>query len=402
MRILSLTSIRSDYDLMSPLYRRLSNDNSFEFGIVVAGVHQSEFHNFSREIVVKDGLNVVAEVFNFEPQEGYIGQIRSATGLLGSLGDAIEQFAPDVVFVIGDREDALMMSIAASYMRIPIVHFYGGDHASDGHVDNQVRHAISKLATFHFVSTETHRNRLMSIGEEEKRVKVIGSIAIDNLIDEEWVDCSTLLQKLFGGRIDESDKIAFFLYHPIVEEIEEFKIAFKILLDSLINRNLQVVVGKSNNDPKFLDLSDFLYSYRSHPKVHFIDSLERNDFVNLLRNLSIMIGNSSAGLLELATLKVPVINIGLRQRGRYADRNVIFSEITPTEIEKSVAIALSPEFRESLLDLVNSYGSGGSAEKAIQELKGLEFKSAVKKKFDPLKSPFFESLTKASNEFKTK
>ena len=400
MKILSLTSIRSDYDLMSRLYRKLSNDDSFEFGIVVAGVHQSEFHNFSREIVAQDALKVVANVFNFETHDGYIGQVRSASNLLGTLGEAIEQFAPDVVFVIGDREDALMMSIAASYMRTPIIHFYGGDHASDGHIDNQVRHAISKLATFHFVSTETHRDRLISIGEEERRIKVVGSIAIDNLIDEAWVDSNSLFEKLFCGRITENDKIALFLYHPIVEEIEDFKLSFEALLDFLVNQNLHLIIGKSNNDPKFLDLSNFLNRFRNHPKVHFIDSLERNDYINLLRSLTIMIGNSSAGLLEMATFKVPVVNIGMRQRGRYADKNVIFSELTPTAIEKAVTRALSPGFRESLMDLNNSYGSGGSVEKAIHELHGIDLKGAVKKKFDPLKSPLLESLIRVNNEFK--
>lgn len=390
MRILSLTSIRSDYDLMSRLYIELSKNNSFEFGIVVAGVHQSEFHNFSRSKIVQDDLSIVADVFNFEGDDGFIDQVKSAANLLAVLGDAIEKFSPDVVFVVGDREDALMMSIAASYLRIPTVHFYGGDHASDGHIDNSVRQAISKLSTFHFVSTETHRDRLISMGEEVNRIKVVGSIAIDNLVEVKSMERSTILQKLFGGQIAENDRIAFFLYHPIVDEIQDFKNMFNKLIEFLTHNNIHIVIGKSNNDPMYQELNKIINKFEGHSKIHFIESLERADYVNLLRNIEIMIGNSSAGLLEMATFRVPVVNIGRRQRGRHADRNVIFSDLTYAEIEKAITKALSSKFKESLSDLQNSYGRGESVERALQELQRIDFSEALEKKFDPLKSSIFD------------
>jgi len=384
MRILALTSIRSDYDLMSPLYRELALDPLIDFGIIVAGAHYSDFHNESAKNIVKDGLHIVSNVFNFVKHDDYIGQISSGAKLLESLGVAIEQFEPDLILVVGDREDALMLSIAATYMRIPLAHFYGGDHASDGHVDNQVRHAISKLATFHFVTMDVHRDRLLSMGEESSRIKVVGSIALNNLFNEPSIDRGDLFRKLFSASLKKSDSIGFLLYHPIVEEIEDFENSFDSLLNAIIGRGMHLIVGKSNNDPKYLQLEFFMSKYKNHPGIHFIETLERNDFINLLRNIKIMLGNSSAGLLEMATLKVPVVNIGARQRGRHADRNVIFSDLNSLEIEKSIEYALSEDFIQGLYNLRNSYGEGDSVEKVLKELKSVNYQNLIGKRMDPL------------------
>jgi UDP-hydrolysing UDP-N-acetyl-D-glucosamine 2-epimerase len=386
MRILALTSIRSDYDLMSPLYRKLATDPSFDFGIIVGGTHNSDFHKDSARNIVKDGLHIVAKVFNFVGHDDYISQISSGAKLLESIGVAIEQFQPDLILVVGDREDALMLSIAATYMRIPLVHFYGGDHASDGHVDNQVRHAISKLATVHFVTMDVHRDRLISIGEEPHRIRVVGSIALDNFFSEPSIGRSDLFHELFPKSLNESDSIGFLLYHPIVEEMEEFENSFEALLNSIIGRGMHLIIGKSNNDPKFLHLEVFMSKYRNHPGVHFIESLGRTEYINLMRNIEIMLGNSSAGLLEMASLKVPVVNIGARQRGRHADRNVIFSDLSSVGIEKSIESALSQEFNNDLRNLKNSYGDGNSVEKVMTELKSFDYKNLIKKRVDPLNS----------------
>jgi UDP-hydrolysing UDP-N-acetyl-D-glucosamine 2-epimerase len=387
MRILSLTSIRSDYDLMSPIYRQLAKEDSNEFGIVVAGAHHSIFHGQTAKIVYADGLNVVADIYNFTGQDEYLDQVLSGAKVLESLGQVMKDFVPSLAFTVGDREDALMMATAATYMRVPVIHFYGGDHASDGHVDNQVRHAISKLASFHFVSTEFHRERLLSMGEDDDRIRVVGSMAIDNFFSEKIVERSMLFRKLFGDSLHEIDSVGFFLYHPIVQEIGDFEAAFDEIVRIIEFRGMHLVVGKSNNDPKFLSLQCVLEKYESHPMIHFIESLERNDHINLLRNIEVMIGNSSSGILEMSSLKIPVVNIGIRQRGRFADENVIFSKLIPSNISESIELALSPAFRDSLTGLQSSYGDGHSATRVLAELRSIDFSKYLKKDQDPLKSP---------------
>jgi UDP-hydrolysing UDP-N-acetyl-D-glucosamine 2-epimerase len=369
---------------MSPIYKKLSREHFAEFGIVVAGAHHSDFHGQTSKIVRADGLNIVANIYNFTEQDEYIDQVLSSGKVLESLGQIIKDFAPSVAFTVGDREDALMMAVAATYMRVPIVHFYGGDHASDGHVDNQVRHAISKLASFHFVSTELHRKRLLSIGEDSNRIRVVGSMAIDNFVNEKVMDRSILFQKLFASTLHEMDSIGFFLYHPIMQEIDDFEMVFDSIVKTFEQRRMCLVVGKSNNDPKFMYLQRMLAKYEEHPSIRFIDSLERSDYINLMRNIEIMIGNSSSGILEMSALKIPVVNIGVRQHGRFADRNVIFSSFKSSNIIESIEIALSPEFLASLSELRCSYGDGKSAEKVLEELSLINFSDYLRKEQDPL------------------
>jgi UDP-hydrolysing UDP-N-acetyl-D-glucosamine 2-epimerase len=371
---------------MSPIYRELAKVNFADFGLIVAGTHHSVFHGQTSKIVYADGLNVVADIYNFAEQDEYIDQVFSSAKVLESLGQIMKDFMPSLAFTVGDREDALMMAVAATYMRVPVVHFYGGDHASDGHVDNQVRHAISKLASFHFVSTELHRDRLLSIGEEPNRIRVVGSIAIDNFFNEKIIDRGILFRKLFGNRLLETDSIGFFLYHPIVQEIDDFEMAFDSIVKTFESHRMHLVVGKSNNDPKFLFLQRVLAKYKTHPNIHFIDSLERNDYINLARNIEIMIGNSSSGILEMSALKVPVVNIGIRQQGRYADKNVIFSTLRPVSISEAIEFALSFDFRNSLSGLKCSYGDGKSAERVLEEIRSIDFSVYLKKEQDPLES----------------
>ncbi len=384
MKILSLTSIRSDYDLMSPLYRKLMDDDFFDFGIVVAGAHLSDYHNQTLDYIENDGLNIVSRLNNFMNDDSYASQVISASKLLQSIVKVIEDFKPELLIVVGDREDALIMAMAGTYLRVPVVHFYGGDHASDGHVDNLTRHAISKLAQFHFVSTELHKSRLIKLGEETSRVRVIGSIALDKFKDEVIITRSEVLTRIFQSDSLSEKTLAFMLYHPIAEELDDYKKCFTSTVDILNDFDLHLIVGKSNNDPKYLELNEFLSSFKSSSRIHFIDVLDRSTYVNLMRNIDLMIGNSSAGILESPSLKLPTINIGIRQRGRNADRNVIFSRLFLPEIESSLRKALSINFKKSLVDLENSYGDGESADRAVFHLKEIASTDLSSMKIDPI------------------
>lgn len=384
MKILALTSIRSDYDLMSSLYRKISKDNFFDFGIIIAGAHHSDLHEKSAKRIYADELHVVAEIDNFEKNDNFVDQITSAGNLLKALGTAVDNFGPDLIFVVGDREDALMMAITATYMRIPAVHFYGGDHATDGHVDNQVRHAISKLATFHFVSAAEHLQRLICSGEEIERIKVVGSLAIDNFVNEENVERNQLFRELFGADIKDGDKVGFLLHHPITEEMDDLEIAFDAVVEELRRRKMLLVIGRSNNDAKYSKLLRILEKYRKIPTVRYVNSLSRNTHINFMRNIEVMIGNSSSGILEAATLKLPVVNLGIRQQGRLSPRNVIFSTLEPSCVKESLTLALSREFSAGLDGIVNPYGNGNSADLVVGYLKSLKFSEFLKKQRDPL------------------
>ena len=379
-----MSSIRSDYDLMSNLYKELSTDPFFEFGIIVAGVHNSIFHGITKKHIINDNLNIISSVQNFEEKDGYIDQVVSGAKLLHSISETLDKHRPDLILVVGDREDALMLAIASTYLRIPFIHFYGGDHAEDGHVDNQVRHAISKLASFHFVSTEEHKERLLCLGEEEERITIVGSLSLDNFVNEPKIPREVLFKKLFSDSANKEDKIALVIYHPLVEEVDTFISVIDALIERMKIANLKIVVGQSNNDPSFSTVDKYFREKSSKGDVFQIESLARSDFINLFRNIEVLIGNSSAGILEAATLGIPVINLGRRQKNRTANENVLFSKLDDEEFSEYLTIALSESFRKKTSGVQNIYGDGKSTAVVISELKKISISKIPSKSVDPM------------------
>ena len=196
MKILAITGNRADYDLMSYLYRHFNNDPNIDFGIIVTGAHLTIGYEDSLQAIKRDGNKVVAEIEDILNSDTKNSRAKSTGILITGLAEVVKQFNPDVIIAPGDREEVIAMAIVSSYMQIPFLHFFGGDFAESGHVDNVIRHAASKMATVHFVSLEEHKKRLICLGEEEKTIFVIGSIALDKFREEAKVPKKILLRKL--------------------------------------------------------------------------------------------------------------------------------------------------------------------------------------------------------------
>ena len=384
MKILALTSIRSDYDLMSSVYKALDESNFCEFGIIVAGVNTSDYHGKSITHICNDKLNIVAKVSNFHLYGRLSDQLTAGSELLLSLPKIIMEFNPDLILVVGDREDALMFAISATYLKVPFVHFFGGDLTVGGHIDNQVRNAISKLATFHFVSHKSHFDRLIRIGESSERIRVVGNPSIDNFRNTLELDRKTLFKELFKNKISENNKICFFLYHPFDEEFGDIETILRYLIKFLEKREMFLVVGQPNNDRGFKEIYKTILMFRNNPRVVILDSLNRELFINLIRNTEIIIGNSSMGILESSTFKVPVINLGDRQKGRLSSNNVISSDFKIINLEKALNICFSSDFRSSIQNTQNLYEIANSTDLVVNLIKSTEFSSYLSKSNDPL------------------
>lgn len=187
-KILALSSIRSDYDLMSTLYKRLAAEPDTDFKLLVSGAHLSPAHGYSVRHILEDGIPLLSQVETLISSDSRAGRLKTASNLLSGSVDLVKDFAPDAILIAGDREDVLVGAMMGGFLGIPTVHFFGGDHAADGHIDNPVRHATSKLASLHFVSHEEHKQRLLSLGEEPRRIHVTGSLALDKFMDEPALD----------------------------------------------------------------------------------------------------------------------------------------------------------------------------------------------------------------------
>jgi UDP-hydrolysing UDP-N-acetyl-D-glucosamine 2-epimerase len=384
-RILGMTSIRSDYDLMSGVYRLLSIDPDVDFKLLVSGAHLSPAFGRSVELIRQDGLEILAEVETLISGDSKSSRLKTAAGLLNGALEVVRSYRPDMLVYAGDREDVLIGATLGAFLDIPTVHFFGGDHAADGHVDNPVRHATSKLSTAHFVSIEEHARRLAHLGEDPWRVHVIGSVALDKFVAEPPLDRVTTLSSVdakshaMGGA-----PLAIFIFHPVIQERELAPTYVRGAVGTLIERGYHVLIGAPNADPGNAALLAVMQDLALAPEVTYYGNTARALFVNLMRHAALMVGNSSAGLLEAASVGLPVINLGERQRGRLCGCNVVFSGGDTSSLRDALDRIASEKFGIGMRALVNPYGDGHSAARAVALLKQIDFGALLKKTGDPL------------------
>ena len=381
MKILAITSIRSEYDLLTPLFFKLKSDQDIQLKLLVGGAHNSPTFGYTCSDIKNDGFEILLEIESLIDANSKSGRLKSAAVLLISAIDVCKQYNPDLIIYAGDREEVMIGALLGGYLGIPTLHFYGGDHAADGHIDNPIRHAVSKLSTCHFVSTEEHENRLLSMKEPDFRIFNIGSIALDKFRTTSFND--HIVNKVALREIIKPT--ALVIFHPIEEEIEvAHEIIFNIL-NSLIILGYHCFVGLPNTDPGNIDIRNAIQRLASTKEdITVYGNLCREDFLSLFQSSSLIIGNSSAGILEAASIPIPCVNVGSRQLGRNSGSNVIFVGAKSHDIEKGIQKASSNAFRSTFVNMRNPYGDGYSSERAYSLIKSVDFKSMLAKKEDPL------------------
>ena len=381
-RILSISTIRSDYDLMSGLYKLLDEDPEIDFKLLVAGAHLSHNYGYSVDLIRQDGFSILATIESLIDGDSDSSRLKTASILLQNAIDIVAAWSPDVIIYAGDREDVLIGAMIGVYLGIPTVHFFGGDHERDGHSDTIVRHATSKLSTAHIVSIEEHRRRLIAMGESPKRIFVTGSIALDKFIGHSRMRHIELLSRLPKDKV--LDGYALLIFHPVDIEKENSGVYVQNIIEVLLEMSIPICVGVPNTDPGNHAIIEVIQRYETHHCIWAYRNLERDMFLSLYRNARLLIGNSSSGIMEAASIPLGVVNVGLRQRGRLAGDNVVFCESDRPAIRQAVERILSPPMRELLCSVKNPYGDGHSCKRAYGILKHTDFESIRVKIEDPL------------------
>ena len=383
-KIVAITSIRSDYDLMSPLYKLLHADPDIEFKLIVSGAHLSQTYGMSVDLIKKDGFDILLSIETLIDSNSRQARLKTASLFLQNSLDCIASYNPDLLLFAGDREDVVMGGLLGGFLEIPTLHFYGGDHVQDGHIDNPVRHATSKLATIHMVSLEEHKQRLIAMGESSERIYTIGSIALDRFLQHQAKTKKQLLESFAAGA--DFDRYALVIFHPVAEEQVYCHSIFENILKELKKKKIKAFVSTPNTDPGNKNILQIIEKYRHDPDFFFYKNLDRETFLSLYKNSLFIIGNSSSGVLESASVPLAAINVGLRQQGRRANSNVIFCGTTRESIRMAIESATTENFTRKLSGLKNIYGDGNSAHKAFDIIKSTDFHKQIYKKEDPLKA----------------
>ena len=380
MRTIGIISVgRSDYSIYLPILRRIKASAELRLHLVVAGAHLSEKFGMTVRAIEADGFGIGDRV-EMAPSSDTPG------GVARAMGEGLAQFArsyecrrPDLLLVMGDRFEMHAAVSAAAPFGIPIAHIHGGE-STEGAMDELFRHAMTKMCHLHFVATETYRDRVVRMGEEPWRVTVTGAPALDNLRELERMDVPDI-EKVIGMPLTPPPLLATF--HPVTLEPGDTSRQISELLGALKQIDAPLVFTYPNADTGHEIIIKAIQSFvRHHPRSRFMANLGTQLYFSLMGHAAAMVGNSSSGIIEAASFRLPVVNVGSRQRGRFHGRNVVDVDYEGAAIIKAVRQVTRPSFLSGLSGLTNPYGDGRASEKIVKALKKIPLDRAlIQKKF---------------------
>jgi GDP/UDP-N,N'-diacetylbacillosamine 2-epimerase (hydrolysing) len=361
-KVCYITGSRADFGLIQSTLQLIHRSESLELSILVTGMHLSQDYGLTVEQIEAAGLPVTARVEIEEGRSTGALMAKNIGRMLIGFTDTLEAIRPDIVLVLGDRGEMLAGALAAIHLSIPVVHIHGGERS--GTVDEPVRHAISKLAHFHFVATDESKTRLVRMGEVADRVHVVGAPGLDGLKELILADRGTLCT---GVGFDPAGRIALMVYHPVLQDADRSGDYASRIVDALRASRMQVLALKPNSDAGSAEVSAALEARAAAGELHLVTQLTRPEFVSWMAACDILIGNSSSGIIEAATFGTPVVNIGSRQNLRQRNANVIDSPVDRAGIDGALARALVA----SRFNGYNVYGNGTAGERIVELLTGI-------------------------------
>jgi GDP/UDP-N,N'-diacetylbacillosamine 2-epimerase (hydrolysing) len=365
IKILGITGIRSEYDILFPVLNLLRNDDRFEVKIVVSGAHLSDWHGNVLDKISSEGFVIADRIDSLLMTNRKTQRVKGVGLLTTGLAQTVEREAPDFLYVVGDREESIATALVGNYMDVLVAHLGGGDPVY-GNADDPIRFAVSKLAHLHLTTATPYAENLRKIGEDDFRIFDVGNPVYDSIAAVPAVDLPELSKELDFDITD--GRYIVVIKHPLSSEKDQAYFQMKTALDGLSEfckkTGYKVAGIFPNTDPGSYDIINAIHEVESNSSIRFFKTLPREIFVNLVRHARALAGNSSMGILEAPFYKLPVVNIGNRQQGRLNAGNVEFVKYDPAIICEALIKATSDEkYREKIRNLVNPYGKGQTSEK---------------------------------------
>jgi len=377
-KICIVTGARADYGLLYWLMKEIADDSELQLQVVATGMHLSPEFGLTYRQIEADGFTIDAKVEMLLSSDSAVGIAKSmGLGVIG-FADALDRLKPDILVVLGDRFEILAAAQAALVLRIPIAHIHGGE-TTEGAFDEGIRHAISKMAQWHFVAAEPYRKRVVQMGESPGRVFNYGAPGLDQLSKLDWLERQDLEAAL---HIKLATPLFLVTYHPVTLAAGNPEDPMAELLNALeAFPEATVIFTYPNADTGGRILIECIDRFvaQNQKRARAFISLGQQRYLSLMREADVVIGNSSSGLTEAPALKNATVNIGDRQKGRLNASSVIDAAENTQDITQAIQLALSDDFRGNLPDTVSLYGLGSVSQKIKTMLKAV--KPEVRKAF---------------------
>lgn len=373
------TGSRAEYGSLCLLIKKIIESKKLKLLLYVTGMHLLTKYGKSIDIIREDKIPIHRIIQMYPDQKEYCPDILgNSVGIaIQGFTDAFNKDKPDILLVSGDRFEIFSAVIAASTLNIAIGHIQGGDRVKYGQVDEYIRHSISKFAHLHFPGTESSAERLIKMGEEDWRIHSVGSPFIDQIYQMNLSTRNDIFKKF---SLDINKKAILCLFHPFIPEAEKAGKQMGTILNTLKEIGIQTIILYSNNDPGSDKVIEMIEENRhvNYFKIH--KNLSRFDYLSLLKNVDLFIGNSSSGCVESPTFKLPTIITGGRNVDRETAENVLRVPIEKDLIKKKIKEALSDKFKEKCKRVVSPYGDGKASERIVKILEDITIDEKFKLK----------------------
>jgi GDP/UDP-N,N'-diacetylbacillosamine 2-epimerase (hydrolysing) len=321
--------------------------------------------NFGLSIneIEADGFVVKHKIYMSLDGYNHLSQVKSLGIFLSSLADILAGERYDWIVLAGDRGEQLMGAVAGAFCYVPVAHIQAGELS--GNIDGMTRHAIGKFAHLHLASNRDAAERLARLGEQSFRIHNVGAPQVDELVEGRYTSKKELKRK---HGIDVNRNFILVVQHPVTEEFDQASAQIEATMAALRHFDLPKVIILPNNDAGSLLIREGIDRHR-HGEFYAFANLPREDYLGLLRLATCMVGNSSSGLLEAPSFKVPAVNLGRRQHQRLQGPNVINAPFEKNAIIAAIRLGLSTEFKRRLAQSCqNPYGDGRSAKRILNLL----------------------------------
>ncbi|MCM3511410.1 UDP-N-acetylglucosamine 2-epimerase [Carnobacterium inhibens] len=380
-KICVVTGTRAEYGLLMPLLEQIKQAKNLELQLLVTGMHLSPEFGLTYKLIEADGYTINEKVDILLSSDTPVGISKSmGLGMIG-FSESFERLQSDMVVLLGDRYETFVAATAASVARIPIAHLHGGE-TTEGAFDEAFRHAITKMSWLHFTSAEEYRKRVIQLGESPDRVFNVGAIGIENIRKMPLMNKDELEKSL--GIVFQKE-LLLVTFHPVTLENATSEVQFRNLLSALDTfENTTIIFTKANSDTDGRIINEMIDDYTNEhlESTLAFTSMGQLRYLSAMKLASVVVGNSSSGIIEAPSFNVPTVNIGDRQKGRMQAKSVINCDPLTNSIEKALTLALSDSFKNNIKTMENPYGNGFVSKKIIDELKNaLDKTISLKKSF---------------------
>lgn len=370
-KIIAITGTRADYGIYTTVFEKL--DKEFDFSIIATGMHLDRKRGFTINEIKKDGYRICGQIKILSSENDHKSMADAIGKAILGITKVLSKEKPDLLMVLGDRGEMLAGVISAIHLNIPVAHLHGGE--SSGSVDDNLRHAITKLSHIHFVSNAESRKRVKQLGEVPKNVFNVGAPSLDTILKKAQSQDKEINEK-YGI---ENGKYIILLFHPTTTDEDSPTNQINTILKVLSEFKIQTIAIKSNTDAGGdLINKELLKTANKNDYLKVYDSIPYFEYLCLLKHCLFLIGNSSSGIIEAPSFKIPVINAGRRQRGRLRAKNIIDVGFNYESILTAIKKVVNKgSFEKKLKVTKNPYGDGNASDRIIKVIKTYKRKTEL-------------------------